>query len=178
MTRTTQRQRRTRIKLLAAGYDRMSQVGVDTTTIREVTDRADVGFGTFYNYFESKHALAAEVLECVIDNLGKRNDLVTRDLHESDPVRIVANSVRLIAREMLTDPMWRWWAEHPSLLVDRMREGFRPYGHRDFRAAMQGGQFVLIGDDVEYAWGNLNWLLAGGVSDIIGGRRPAARERR
>jgi AcrR family transcriptional regulator len=177
MTRTAQRQRRTRVRLLSAGYDLMSRVGVDATAINEVTDRADVGFGTFYNYFESKEVLAAEVLDCVIDNMGKRNDLVTHDLGESDPLRIVANSVRLVAREMLRDPMWRWWVANAGRLVDRMREGFRPYGHRDFHAAMRQGQFDLIGGDVEYAWGHVNWLIVAGVSDILGGHHPASAER-
>lgn len=177
MTRTALRQRRTRVRLLSAGYDLMSQVGVDATAINEITDRADVGFGTFYGYFESKEALAAEVLDCVIDNMGRRNDLVTSELGETDPVRIVGNSVRLVAREMLRDPMWRWWVANAGLLVGRLREGFRPYGHRDFKAAMRRGQFMLIGDDVELAWGYLNWLIVAGVTDILDGRRPACGER-
>lgn len=178
LTRTAQRQRRTRIQLLEAGHELMSRVGVDATTIIEITDLADVGFGTFYNYFDSKEALAAEVLDCVIDNLGRRNDLVTGELGESDPVRIVANSVRLVTREMLRDPMWRSWVANAGLLVDRMREGFRPYGHRDLHAAMRRGQFALIGDDVEFAWGYLNWLIVGGVTDILSGRFDASAERR
>jgi AcrR family transcriptional regulator len=177
LTRTAQRQRRTRTQLLAAGHEQMSRVGVDATTIIEITELADVGFGTFYNYFDSKEALAADVLDCVIDNLGRRNDLVTSELGESDPVRIVANSVRLVSREMLRDPMWRSWVANAGLLVDRMREGFRPYGHRDFHAAMRRGKFALIGDDVEFAWGYLNWLIVGGVSDILSGRHDASAER-
>lgn len=155
----------------------MSRIGVDATTINEITDLADVGFGTFYNYFDSKEALASDVLDCVIDNMGQRNDLVTCELGESDPVRIVANSVRLVAREMSSDPMWRSWVENAGLLVDRLREGFRPYGHRDLHAAMDRGLFTLIGDDVEYAWGHMNWLIVAGVSDILGDRHGTADER-
>ena len=175
--RTERKQIRTRTRLLEAGYAVMAEVGVDAATIAEITERADVGFGTFYNYFDSKEALAADVLDCVIHNLGQRNDLVTEQLGETEPVRIVANSVRLVAREMITEPMWAWWVEHPRLVVDRLREGHRAFAHRDFREAMMSGDFDIVGGDIELAWGQLNWLLAGGASDIIGRRHPTSAER-
>lgn len=175
--RTERKQARTRTHLLEAGYAVMSERGVDAATIAEITERADVGFGTFYNYFDSKEALAAEVLDCVIHNLGRRNDLVTEQLGETDPVRVVANSVRLVAREMITEPVWEWWVEHPRLVVDRLREGHRAFAHRDFRDAITSGDFDLVGGDIELAWGQLNWLLAGGVRDIIEGRHERGAER-
>jgi AcrR family transcriptional regulator len=177
-TRTARKQRRTRAGLLEAGFVVMRDVGVDDATISAITERADVGFGTFYNYFASKDALAAEVLDCVIDNLGRRNDSVTVQLGETDPVRIVANSVRLVARAMLTEPMWRWWVAHPGLVVDRMREGLRPYGLRDFRRVAAEGHFELIGSDVELAWSHHTWLLAGGVRDVLDGVHDPATESR
>ncbi len=117
------------------------------------------------------------MLDCVIDNLGRRNDLVTEQLGETDPVRIVANSIRLVARAMLTDPMWRWWVAHPGLVVERMREGLRPFGHRDFDSAAAEGHFSLIGNDVELAWSHHTWLLAGGVRDVLEGRQDRSTER-
>ncbi|MEM8621347.1 MAG: TetR/AcrR family transcriptional regulator [Actinomycetota bacterium] len=175
--RVERRQQRTRIRLLEAGYGVMSEVGVDAATIVEITERADVGFGTFYNYFESKEALATDVLDCVIHNLGQRNDLVTAQLGETEPIRIVANSVRLIAREMIDEAVWAWWVAQPGLLVDRLREGHRAFAHRDFRDAMASGDLPVVADDFELAWGQLNWLLAGGVRDIIEGRHPQSAER-
>lgn len=175
-TRNQARQQRTRERLLRAAYALMSQTGVDDTSINAITDSADVGFGTFYNYFGSKDDIAANVLDCVIDNLGRRNDLVTRTLGEQDPVRIVANSVRLVAREMLVNPIWTSWVTHPELVTDRMRDGFRPFGRRDFDRAVLAGAFDLIDDDFELAWGRLIWTLVGGVKDILDGRHPLGSE--
>ena len=84
----------------------MSAQGVDATTIQQITDAADIGFGTFYNYAPSKEALAQDVLDCMIHNVGERNDLITQQLGEIDPVRIVANSVRFVIREMTTNPVY------------------------------------------------------------------------
>jgi AcrR family transcriptional regulator len=108
----------------------MSAQGVDATTIQQITDAADVGFGTFYNYAASKEALAQDVLDCMIHNVGERNDLITQQLGEVDPVRIVANSVRFVIREMTTNPVYRWWVARLDLLADRMRIGFGPFAAR------------------------------------------------
>jgi len=175
-SRNEARQLRTRGRLLRAAYELMSDAGVDDTSIHAITERADVGFGTFYNYFDSKDDIAANVLDCVIDNLGRRNDLVTKELGEDDPVTIVASSVRLVVREMLMNPMWVSWVAHPELVVDRMRDGFRPFGRRDFERAVLAGGFDLINDDFELAWGRHTWTLVGGVKDILDGRHQVESE--
>jgi AcrR family transcriptional regulator len=174
--RVKTRQLKTRMGLLRTAHQLMSKKGVDGTTIQEITDGADVGFGTFYNYFESKDDLATQVLDCVINNLGQRNDLVTQKTHVTDHVLIVATSVRLVAREMMTNPMWHWWVKRPDLLVERMRAGFRPFGIRDMKRAIGSKQYRIIGDDMDTAWSFLIWLLAGGIKDIVDGYRPPAIE--
>lgn len=174
--RIKNRQMKTRVKLLRAAYHLMSKNGVDATTIQEITDSADVGFGTFYNYFLSKDDLATQVLDCVINNLGRRNDLVTKSANLTDPVLIVSTSVRQVAREMMTNPMWRWWVQRPDLLVERMRAGFHPFGIRDMQTASKAGRYNIVGNDVETAWSFLIWLLAGGIKDMVDGYRPAEIE--
>lgn len=175
-TRTELRQRRTRIRLRAVAHQLMAANGVDATTIQQIADAADIGFGTFYNYFPTKDALAVEVLDCVIHNLGERNDLATRELGEIDPVRIVANSVRFVMREMTTNPMWRWWLARLDLLVDRMRLGFGPFGLRDIDVAIGSGQYHIIDDDRTLAWSHLVWLMAAAGRDVTDGHLPPSRE--
>ncbi len=168
-TRTEQRQRETRVRLRWAAYGLMAEGGVDATTIQQITDRADIGFGTFYNYYATKEDLAIEVLDCVVHNLGERNDLVTNELGETDPVRIVANSVRLVVRELVTNPMWRWWLARPDLLIERIRIGFGPFGLRDIEQAVGADSYHLINDDVRLAWSQLNWLIIAAAKDIVDG---------
>jgi AcrR family transcriptional regulator len=167
LTRIEQRQRSTRLRLRQAAYELMSAQGVDATTIQQITDAADVGFGTFYNYARSKEALAQEVLDCMIHNVGERNDLITQRLGESDPVRIVANSVRFVIREMTTNPVYRWWVDRLDLLVDRMRIGFGPFGFRDIDRAVAAGRYALVDGNRELAWSQLSWLMAAGGRDIL-----------
>jgi AcrR family transcriptional regulator len=176
-TRTEQRQVQTRLRLRQVAYELMTSQGVDATTIQQITDATGIGFGTFYNYAPSKEALAQEVLDCIINNLGLRNDLVTKVLGETDPARIVANSVRFVIVELATDPLFRWWVDRIDLLVDRMRVGFGPFGLRDIDVAVHAGSYRIIGDDRASAWSHLVWLMAGAGFDIVRGTHPPTHER-
>jgi AcrR family transcriptional regulator len=176
LTKTELRQRQTRIRLRSVAYDLMAANGVDATTIQQIADTADIGFGTFYNYFATKDALALDVLDCVIHNIGERNDLATQQLGETDPVAIVANSVRFVIREMTSNPMWRWWLARLDLLVDRIRVGFGPFGLRDIDNAVRSGDYHLVADDSALAWSHLCWLMAAAGKDILDGHAPADRE--
>jgi len=174
--RLQNRQAKTRGRLLEAAYQLMSKKGVNDTAIQEITELADVAFGTFYNYFESKDDIAAQVLDCVIRALGDRNVEANREAGVTDPVLIVANSVRLVAQEMMQNPIWRWWVQRPDLVVERMRDGFKPFGLYDMDKAIEVGLYEIAGDDRETAWSFLIWLLAGGIKDILDGQRPPSAE--
>ena len=178
---TTRRQKRqisTRTRLLEAAYEIMSTKGVSDTSIQEITDRADIGFGTFYNYFSSKDAIAAHVLDCVIHNLGQRNRLAASEAAVRDPVVVISNSVRLTAREMRTNPMWRWWLKRTDLMAYRMLIGFRTFGLEDMAAAQAAGTLNLPHEDAETAWRFLIWLLAGTITDIVNYGQSETQEKR
>ncbi|MFZ9630393.1 MAG: TetR/AcrR family transcriptional regulator, partial [Ilumatobacteraceae bacterium] len=168
-SRTEVRQRQTRLRLRQVAHDLIAAQGVDATTIQAITEAADIGFGTFYNYYPTKEALAEDVLDCLIHNLGVRNDRVTQVLGETDPVRIVANSVRFVMRETVANPVYHWWFDHLDLLVDRMRVGFGPFGLRDIQHAVDAGDYHIIGGDHRLAWSQLVWMMATGAKDIVRG---------
>lgn len=170
--RLAKRRRRTRAKLLKAAFDVMADVGVDDAKIKDITDQADVGFGTFYNYFESRDDLANQVLDCVINDLGRRNIVATRGLKKKDPALVMPVSMRLVMREAGKTPMWQWWALRPDLLVDRMRDGFGPFGRQDMQSAIESGTFHMKAEDMESAWALAVWMMVGGIHDIILNQRP------
>lgn len=176
--RVQKRQVLTRARLIRCAFEIMSSKGVSKTSIQEVTEAADIGFGTFYNYFASKDDLATAVLDCVIHNLGQRNQLANLDTKDADPILVIANSVRLTAAEMRSNPMWRWWLRRTDLMVRRMKIGFRPYGLADIKRATEAGKLQLPHGDVETAWSYLIWLLAGTITDIAEGDLPIDQESR
>lgn len=52
----------TRARILAATRDVLGEHGLESTTLKAITDRAGVGAGSFYNLFDSKEAAVLEVL--------------------------------------------------------------------------------------------------------------------
>ena len=174
--RVARRKNATRARLIKAAYGVMTTAGVDAAKIQDITDQADVGFGTFYNYFGTKDELAGRVLDCVIDDLGRRNDFATARYKSSDPGRVMPVSIRLVLREALTTPMWQWWVLRPDLLVDRMRVGFSRFGIRDIQKAIAAGVYHVDALGVETSWNLAVWMMVGGMRDILVNRAPLKRE--
>lgn len=166
------RRRTTRARLLEAAYAVIAESGVANAKIKDITDKADVGFGTFYNYFDDKDALASQVLDCVINDYGRRNVIATQGLLRKEPALVMPVSIRLVMREAAQTPMWQWWALRPDLLVDRMRDGFGPFAKRDIHDAIQRGIFHLRPEEVDSAWALATWMMVGGIHDIVVGDRP------
>lgn len=155
----------------------MSAKGVDATTIAEIADQADVAFGTFYNYFKTKDEIAAHVIDCVIKDLGQRNDGATRNLKEANPASVQALSIRITIQEMLTNPMWKWWLKRPEFLVERMIINFYDYGTRDLKLAIEANRYDIEKTDVDAVWSQQMWMLVGGVKSLLDGQTAGLTEK-
>lgn len=171
--RRAKRKVQTRVALLRAAYEEMAAVGIDNVKIRDITDRADVGFGTFYNYFTDRDDLASQVLDCIIHDVGQRNAAATEELKDRDPALVIPVSQILFLREAVTSAMWRWWALRPDLLVDRMRAGGRPFGLRDMRSAIRHRILDIDEASIESYWGLACWMMVGGIHDMVTGTLSA-----
>lgn len=61
-SRRRQRRRdQVRARIVEAAIERFSRDGIAATTVESITEAADVAKGTFFNYFPSKEAVAAEI---------------------------------------------------------------------------------------------------------------------
>src|ERR1700758_640102 len=88
--RGARRRRETRSRLLEAALELMAEKGMEGGAINEITEVADVGFGSFYNHFESKEAIYAAVMEWVFDEFANAIEAVLGEI--SDPAEVVAVS--------------------------------------------------------------------------------------
>lgn len=91
----------------------MARKGIAAASIQEITDTADVGFGSFYNHFESKEAIAEAVMEEALESFGEANDRLTGSLE--DPAEVLAVAVRSAVRRASTDPDWGWFLVRTAL---------------------------------------------------------------
>src|ERR1700741_5273233 len=72
--RGARRKRETRVRLLEAALRLMARKGMEGVAINEITEAADVGFGSFYNHFESKDAIYRAVMDAVFEHFGDALD--------------------------------------------------------------------------------------------------------
>jgi AcrR family transcriptional regulator len=83
LRRGERRKQHTRRRLLDAAAETYAAVGVEGATISAITERADVGLGTFYLHFEDKDAIAVAVCTVVV------NRLLDEDVQAMEAVRSV-----------------------------------------------------------------------------------------
>ena len=130
---------RTRKKLVDAAYRVMSRVGVEATTISQITEEADVGFGSFYNYFSSKEEIARTVfheqLAAFSDHLDRTNAGI-----EDPSVRLSRNIFRILSQARI-DPVWGWFFVHGEYALQELRSVFWMNHQRNLKQGLQLGVY-------------------------------------
>jgi AcrR family transcriptional regulator len=137
LSRRERKKLETRQGLLEAALVLFREKGYDETTVEEITARADVAKGTFFNYFPSKEALLGELAVWRVEQLRAALD-VSRGAPESPVGRIkllmrlsheqVMDELNLVRRafatRLCTPPPPPHRAKHQlsGLLTDLVRE--------------------------------------------------------
>jgi len=78
--RRERRRAETRDRIIRAALDLFSERGVIATTVEDITNAADVGKGTFFNYFPSKEDILAHLCQL---QMGKIREFVAKAIGSS-----------------------------------------------------------------------------------------------
>ena len=138
-SRRDRRKRETRERLLRAAMTLMATRPKEAITINEITEAADVSFGSFYNYFESKEdifeRLAEEFLDAFAESLNRLAEVT------DDPAEVLAASVRSALLRATEDPVWgRFFIQlsvSTRVFAHRPGQAFL----RDIQAGLDAGRF-------------------------------------
>jgi AcrR family transcriptional regulator len=141
--RGSRRRRETRARLLDAALKLMADRGVDGVAVNEITEAADVGFGSFYNHFPSKEAIHAELIDLVFVEFADALDRSLRGV--DDPAEIIAASVRHTLHKSRSDRTWARFLLREGLSAGMLTRGLGVRLLRDIRAGIDAGRFA--GDD-------------------------------
>jgi AcrR family transcriptional regulator len=129
--RTDRRRERTRGKLTDATRELIAEKGVAGLRIQEITDRADVALGSFYNHFESKE----EAVEAVVaDSLRDITEALATDPLE-DAAELVSAAIRRFVGLAYTDPDFARLVVH----LDHAQDIFAVAVHPAARMAVERG---------------------------------------
>lgn len=118
----------------------MAARGTHAPSIQEITERADVAFGSFYSYFASKDEIADAVLAEITESFGEATDRLSVVL--DDPAEVLAASVRHALLQAAADESWGWFLARTALIRSRMLQS--TLGRRvarDIRVGAEAGRF-------------------------------------
>ena len=139
--RGARRREETRSRLVSAARQVMARKGVGSTSIQEITDAADVGFGSFYNHFASKEAIADAVMEDALERFGAAADRLVETL--DDPAEVLAASVRHAVGTAANDEAWGWFLVRTALArAGALRSALGRRLARDIRIGITKRRFV------------------------------------
>lgn len=93
MGRRERRATETRIKLFHSALELIAERGLTNVTVEDITKAADVGKGTFFNYFATKEHVLGVMAEI---QLGKLDEAVVRVAQGNEPLYPVLR--RLVQR--------------------------------------------------------------------------------
>ena len=157
--RLDRRKARTRQALIDAAIRLISEGRGERASIQEITEAADIGFGSFYNHFDSKEGLFETASEEVLERWAQMIDAACIGL--DDPAEVFATSLRISGRLAWTHPEIAGFITGVGLdLLDAPR-GLAPRALRDIRAGQAAGRFTI--PDAEIALS----AVAGGLLGLL-----------
>ncbi|MBW2391532.1 MAG: TetR/AcrR family transcriptional regulator [Deltaproteobacteria bacterium] len=157
--RTNRRRLRTRAALLAAAREVFASQGVEASTIQDITEAADVAKGSFYNHFDSKHAILRAVAEETLAELARALDVLTEPMSD-DPARVLAVCLRHTLRACVEDPILGWFTLRAGEVITISDVALGVYGRRDIQRGIESGRLHF--DDVELAC-----TMIGGAAEAL-----------
>lgn len=161
-SRSTRRRERSRAALIDAAREIMSVKGVDATTIADITEAADLGFGTFYNHFKSKDEIVVAAMAAMAERFGDEIDRLIAPIKDPFAAQVVAwNHVIELAT---VEPIWGWFVLRSSQTLNLMNEGLMHRFRRDVNAAVAAGKFRVVDLDV------VATLIGAGILSLVNGR--------
>ncbi|NGX10032.1 TetR/AcrR family transcriptional regulator [Mycobacteroides franklinii] len=160
MTRTERQRRRTRRQLLDAGRTLIAAKGVPGLRIQEITDKADIALGSFYNYFDSKEAFLEAVITESLSELASA--IIGNADNETDPAEVVALACLRVVRLAQTEPDFARLIVNISHSEAVFGGALHPHARVAVERGIDSGRFIVA--DVEV----LLTTVIGGAFALIG----------
>ncbi|WP_372454366.1 TetR/AcrR family transcriptional regulator [Burkholderia catarinensis] len=131
------------MRLLQAAFRLMAEKGRDNVAISEITEAADVGFGSFYYHFESKDGIFAALTEWVFDDFADGLERLASGL--SDPAEVISVCVRHTLMRARRERLWGRFLMREGFSVRALDHGLGKRLQRDSERGIAARRFV-VGD--------------------------------
>ena len=159
VSRLDRRKARTRQALIDAAVRLIAEGRGDRASIAEITEEADIGFGSFYNHFDSKEQLFQTASEEVLERWGQMIDRACAGI--ADPAELFAVGTRISGRLGWTHPEIAGFLAGAGLDVLDIPRGLAPRALRDIEAGKAAGRFTVSGAEIALS------AAAGGLVGLL-----------
>ncbi|MCX5330460.1 TetR/AcrR family transcriptional regulator [Streptomyces sp. NBC_00140] len=140
--RFERRRAETRQALIRAARQILAESGDTSASIQAIAERADVGFGSFYNHFESKTELFDAAVVDALEEFGQTFD--ERLTGIDDPAELVAAGFRLSTRMADSHPELMQVLRRRGLGYLHSENGLASRALRDLQVGMASGRFTTV----------------------------------
>lgn len=139
--RTQRKRAENRRKLVSAAAELMATLGLEGLTVTAVAERADLGAGTFYNYFRTREELITAVVHDALESMGQGLDALTADME--DPAEVCSVAMRHMIGVAVSDPLWGWLLVRLGVDQGELRSIIGPLHQRDVQLGIDTGRFTI-----------------------------------
>lgn len=153
----TEKRQVTRRALLEAARELVFEKGHDRVSVQEITSRARVATGTYYNYFASKQDIFIAVAEDLREQLAR--DLESARSSIKDPAMLVTMTIRYYFQQAMDNQEWREFTRCTGL-TDMQLQQPTEQAVEDITRGVKGGRFRV--DDIHFTQA----LIAGMVTHV------------
>ncbi|OQR64536.1 TetR family transcriptional regulator [Streptomyces maremycinicus] len=140
--RFERRRAETRGALVRAARQILAETGDTSASIQAIAERADVGFGSFYNHFASKAELFDAAVVDALEEFGQTFD--ERLAGIDDPAELVAAGFRLSARMADSHPELMQVLRRRGLAHIHSANGLAARALRDVQVGLASGRFLAL----------------------------------
>jgi len=159
VTRLDRRKARTRQALIDAAVRLIAEGRGERASVQEITEAADIGFGSFYNHFDSKDELFRTASEEVLERWGQMIDRACAGIE--DPAGVFATSFRISGRLGWTHPDLAQFITGAGLGLLDIPRGLAPRALRDIKVGQASGRFTVPHADIALS------TVAGGLLGLL-----------
>jgi AcrR family transcriptional regulator len=164
--RRERRKLEARTRLLAAARRMIAEDGAENLRIVDLTERADIGFGSFYSHFASKdeiiEVVAADAIATVARLIG------SFALEFEDPAETASISYRRFLRFASDDPELAGIFVQLSQAESLFENALLPYARETLQRGIDSGRFQI--GDIDLCLTSVSAAALAAIRGILAGR--------
>lgn len=147
LSRSARRKLKTRQALIEATQELVLASSYEQVTIQDITEAADVGLGTFYNYFDSKAAILEAVINQLSDEFFAQLDVLQAGVE--DPAKLFVITLRYSLHCLVEETPWAFFVVRSGLVAQDVMAQNAVRVLNELKRAGEAGRFDV--DDPQFA---------------------------